>query len=415
MHFSHKWLVLALLIALLPAAAEAKDVTSFLLMNRQEAETIRDSIQTGQPETSALAARLRHEADRALEAGPWSVTYHRPKDVPGIGLHDFFSEGPYWWPDPKNPDGPYIRRDGERYPGRFTANDDDMGSMSQAVFALGMGSYFLQESRYANRAIQVLSVWFLDEKTRMTPHLEFGQAIQGINTGRGIGIIDTVQLIWAVQGMLFMENSGYWKGATLEGVEAWFGKYLEWLTESKKGLDEKKNGNNHSTWWTSQVAAYSIFAGDASRLRMAWANYRDYLVPHQIQPDGSCPLEEARTKSLGYSAMNLNGFSLLCRMAEVQGEDLWHFKTDRGQSLAQAIGYLRPFVADPSTWKKQQISPYQNSNAYFLLWAGMGMKKQEYLDLYCRIRKGDDLFQLELDLLIATQRLCAPRGIAATN
>jgi hypothetical protein len=386
-----------------------------LLITPQEAETIRDSIKAGQPETAALAARLRREADRALKLGPWSVTTHRPKDVPGIGIHDFFSEGPYWWPDPKNPGGPYIRRDGERYPGRFTANDEDMGSMSQAVFSLGMAAYFLQEPRYADRAAELVTAWFLDEKTRMTPHLEFGQAIRGINTGRGTGIIDTVQLIWAVQGMLFMENSGYWKGATLESTKAWFGKYLEWLTESKKGLDEKKSGNNHSTWWTSQVAAYSIFAGDTSRLRMTWQNYRDFLVPNQIQPDGSCPREEARTKSLGYSAMNLNGFTLLCRMAEVQGEDLWRFTTAQGISLTRAIDYLKPFIADPSSWKKQQISPYQNGNAYFLLLAGMGLKKQEYTDLYCRIKKGNDIFALELELLVASQRLCALRGLAATQ
>src|SRR5712692_941926 len=35
------------------------------------------------------------------------------------GKHDFFSEGDYWWPDPKNPDGPYIRRDGESNPDNF--------------------------------------------------------------------------------------------------------------------------------------------------------------------------------------------------------------------------------------------------------------------------------------------------------
>src|SRR4051812_49544717 len=35
------------------------------------------------------------------------------------GPHDYFSEGDYWWPDPQNPDGPYIQKDGLSNPGNF--------------------------------------------------------------------------------------------------------------------------------------------------------------------------------------------------------------------------------------------------------------------------------------------------------
>ena len=36
--------------------------------------------------------------------------------------HDYFSDGAYWWPDPENPSGPYIRRDGMSNPDNFTAH-----------------------------------------------------------------------------------------------------------------------------------------------------------------------------------------------------------------------------------------------------------------------------------------------------
>src|SRR4051812_4168789 len=61
---------------------------------------------------------VRGYADAALQQGPWSVTTKRPADVDATP-NDYYSEGPYWWPDPKNPKGPYIRKDGERNPGRF--------------------------------------------------------------------------------------------------------------------------------------------------------------------------------------------------------------------------------------------------------------------------------------------------------
>jgi hypothetical protein len=44
-----------------------------------------------------------------MKGGPWSVTYRRPERLQ-IASNDYYSEGPYWWPDPKNPQGPYIRK-----------------------------------------------------------------------------------------------------------------------------------------------------------------------------------------------------------------------------------------------------------------------------------------------------------------
>ncbi len=56
-------------------------------------------------------ARILAAADRYLHELPVTITASQSPRSAG-GLHDFFSEGDYWWPDPKNPGGPYIRRDG---------------------------------------------------------------------------------------------------------------------------------------------------------------------------------------------------------------------------------------------------------------------------------------------------------------
>src|SRR3954451_12746903 len=79
--------------------------------------------------TAAQAAKLRSKpaspavrqnVAAALKSGPWTVTSTRPDNVTA-GPNDYYSEVPYWWPDPKNPKGPYIRKDGERNPNRFQA------------------------------------------------------------------------------------------------------------------------------------------------------------------------------------------------------------------------------------------------------------------------------------------------------
>lgn len=349
-----------------------------------------------------LTAQLRKDAESRMKDGPWSVTFHRPEGRK-LDPHDYYSEGPYFWPDPANPGGPYIHKDGETNRARFAANHDDMGRLGQAVFLLGAAGWLLDEPRYSDRAAKLLAVWCVEPETRMNPHLEHGQAVPGVNDGRGIGIIDTTSLIWAVQGMVFLDASGRWKAPERDAVRKWLADYLDWLTHSKKGLDEKKNGNNHSSWWSAQVASLAIFLGDTATQEMVWRFYRETLIPSQMLADGSCPREEARTKSLGYSAFNLEALSVVCRLAQEQGVDLWRFRAPNGAGMEAGVAYLTPFVIHPEKWQKKQIEPFRNDRTYFLALAGLGLNSEEDLAAWKEIRRPGPLLNLLLDLALAAR------------
>ena len=56
----------------------------------------------------------------------------------------------------------------------------------------------------------------------MNPSLLYAQAIQGRFTGRGIGIIDTIQLLEVAQGVLVMQLAGSFAPAELAGIKSWF-------------------------------------------------------------------------------------------------------------------------------------------------------------------------------------------------
>jgi len=56
------------------------------------------------------------------------------------------------------------------------------------------------DSKYVLHALKHCKAWFTDEATLMNPNLLYAQAIKGRFTGRGIGIIDTIQLMEVVQG-----------------------------------------------------------------------------------------------------------------------------------------------------------------------------------------------------------------------
>jgi hypothetical protein len=219
---------------------------------------------------------------------------------------------------------------------------------------------------------------------------------RGHDDGRGTGLIDTVSYIHLVQGIALLEMAGGLDGGVAQGVRDWFTAFTRWMTTSKKGLAEKKSGNNHATWWTAQVSAYSSFTGDTATLKMAWEHYRTYLVPTEIQPDGSCPREEARTNSLGYSSMNLDAFSVICRIAQVHGEDLWH------AGVEKAFHYLLPYVEHPDTWKKQQISKYSAGGYVFPGLAGIGIPSEKLLAGYKMLPRNDSAWVQFNDALIRT-------------
>jgi hypothetical protein len=338
--------------------------------------TEKDLILLGSAEAARIRPSLAEHRDKWISRGPWSVTFHRPGARSKAGPHDFFSEGPYWWPDPKNPNGPYIRRDGETNPDRFVENDRDLSDMGEAVFALGAAAFYLKDRPAADRAWEVLDTWFLAPRTYMAPHLEFGQAIRGVTEGRGIGIIDTRPLMWCAAGIAHLAAA--FPDARDRAVRGWFARYVEWLTTSRKGIDERDNGNNHSTWWVAQVASYARLCGNQQAERAAYRFAAEVCIPRQFKPDGSAPAEEARTKSLGYSIMNLDGFALMARMAALSGEDLW-------RGLIRPIEYLAPYLLDPSKWNKPQISPVDRNRGYFLGLAGLHFKRRDWMDAQRRL------------------------------
>src|SRR3954465_11347972 len=68
------------------------------------------------PALQPAVTQLRKEADGFLKLKPPSVL-DKPSVAASGDKHDYFTYGPYWWPDPTKPDGlPYIRRDGDVNP-----------------------------------------------------------------------------------------------------------------------------------------------------------------------------------------------------------------------------------------------------------------------------------------------------------
>src|SRR3979411_1078705 len=105
--------------------------------------------------------RILRAADTYLSEAPVTITSAQSPRSTG-GKHDYFSEGDYWWPDPKNPDGPYIQRDGMSNPGNFTEHRKSLMRLSVQVPALAAAWKLTRDPRYAKHAARHLRAWFLD-------------------------------------------------------------------------------------------------------------------------------------------------------------------------------------------------------------------------------------------------------------
>ncbi|TFG95544.1 MAG: hypothetical protein E4H13_13265, partial [Calditrichales bacterium] len=258
----------------------------FLFLDVAHVVQIKTAIQNQSTPYQPFVTQLRYYAEAVKELGPWTIADHPSKAVSG-DPHDYYSEGPYWWPDPDNADGPYIRKDGQRNPERFLAHKDELIHMYQTVFILSMAGYFLDEPVYAQRAAELLRIWFVNADTKMNPHLQYAQAIPNRSAGRNFGIIDTHRFVRLIEALNLLKLSGYWSKEDAEGVKTWFRAYLDWLQTSDHGLLEKKQKNNHATWWAAQVAAYAGFTADQAARTTAWDWTRNHLIAGQIAANGS--------------------------------------------------------------------------------------------------------------------------------
>jgi hypothetical protein len=79
--------------------------------------------------------RILRAANKYLREEPVTVSASSSSKSAG-GKHAYFSEGDYWWPDPKNPKAPYIRRDGISNPANFDEHRKALMRLSIQVPAL---------------------------------------------------------------------------------------------------------------------------------------------------------------------------------------------------------------------------------------------------------------------------------------
>jgi hypothetical protein len=325
---------------------------------------------------------LTAAAQYALEA-PLTITAF-PAGRSAGGLHDFYSQADYFWPNPKDPNGPYINRDGQSNPENFGEHRKAMVRLSIQVPALTAAWLLTGEHRYGVKACEHLRAWFVTLATRMNPNLRYAQAVQGVSTGRSYGIIDTLHLVEVARAASFLMN-GMLNSQDSATVKNWFASYLDWLSHSDRGIAERDTTNNHAFCWALQAAEFARLAGDDRSREEVYRRYREILLPMQLDANGSFPRELARTKPYSYSIFNFDVMAGLCQSLKGLLLDPPAFQLPDGRGLSKAAEFIYPYLKDKSAWKWAKDVEHFDAlpvRSPGLLFAGVAYKKQDYLDLW---------------------------------
>jgi hypothetical protein len=370
--------------------------SDFTLFDSKTLNSKKIAYKNSNPEVVKQVKMVIKNADKFLNANPESVM---DKSLTPISKskHDYMSIGPYWWPDPSKPDGlPYIRKDGERNPTINNITDHQfLNNLDNRCKFLALAYFFTENEKYAAKAQELLSVWFLNSSTKMNPNFNYAQAIPGINDGRGIGIIESRALVDIADWICLLDGAKSFPISEKNKIKEWYKQYLNWMLTSKNGIDEQNSQNNHGTYYDMQIIRYSLFTDD-NNLAIKTLTDAKKRIAVQIEESGKQPLELERTNAYSYSTMNLEGWFNIAIMGNKVGVNLWDYTNAKGGSLNKALNWLIPYAFEEKTREHKQINPYNISVIQRILVIATKEYKSNFTEKLALIPKSDESLLTDL-------------------
>jgi hypothetical protein len=331
-------------------------------------------------------SRILNAANRYVQLPPRTITSFRALDSPG-SLQDYYSQADYWWPNPANPNGPYIQRDGQSNPDNFNDHRKAMIALSIQMPALTSGWLISHYSPFGQRAADHLRAWFIEPATRMNANLEYSQGVKGISAGRSYGIIDTLHLVEVARAASIIAPK-FLSALEQLALRQWFADYLHWMKTSEKGRTERDAHNNHAVCWGLQAAEFARFTGDSSTRAEVANQFTGTFLPSQMAANGSFPQELARTKPYSYSIFNFDAMAMICQSLVDSGHNLFEFSLPDGRGICKAAEFLCPYLADRNAW------PYKKDIEHFeslpvrspgLLFTGLACHRNQSVKLWAQL------------------------------
>jgi hypothetical protein len=295
--------------------------------------------------------RLKIEAEKILNKETYSVTFHKTDPQSTTDVHDFYSKSPYYFVDPA---GKAFMKDGTRNPKIKEDKDkEQLVKLLDDLKVLSIAYFYTKDERFAERARLLMDTWFINEKTKMNPNMNFAQIKPNSNQGTFSGIIESRELVCLPDVLFLLKDSKKVDANFVLSMRQWIKSYLYWLENSKLGKIASVQKNNQINYYNLQVCVFRLFTGtNVQEVRSMISNSTQDNIQHQINEKGEQTIELKRATPIGYSLFNLKAIALIALFSEnIGGPDIWNYEQN-GSGIKSALIWLDQQYVNQKNKKK---------------------------------------------------------------
>ena len=195
--------------------------------------------------------------------------------------HDYLSFAPYCWPNKlKEDDLPSDQIEREwnleciLISKESKSNDRKaLQTLFDRVTSLSLLYKKNKDERILDYIAKQISYWFINDQTKMNPHLKFANIIKGNPNENDKGLIDFKDIYYFLSAIkLIEEDLSKVQNFDLLYFKYWLIEYYSWLTNSNIARKKTFSLNYHKTFYLLQKAAIESYMGMENNLFETFVN-----------------------------------------------------------------------------------------------------------------------------------------------
>ena len=226
-----------------------------------------------------------------------------------ISHQNYLSFAPYYWQECN--DNPLkkssikaVYRDGRANP--FLAARSDKPKLAQMcarIHLLTLATIKHNNPKYLEYIGKQLSIWFIDEQTRMFPQMKYAQIIPWSGAQTGFGIIDSRWLILLLDALAMLTHHTDFQ--VDDTISRWFNDFAIWILTSTSGLNEIMRENNRGSWVDVLLCYIGLALNKPEMANVIINQTFSNRTKKQVDEFGFQPYELKRFNPISYSLYNM--------------------------------------------------------------------------------------------------------------